>query len=453
MLTPYLPTGAIASYLFVTALLPNDPRSVLQKMASSEPTRSTNKRANDISWECVAEFLTLQDMLASRVVCKDWNRSLEESLSPRQCAAWLSQRLLRENLYLTGDLRLWKDASNSNSKDSIDAMARVLAHDSASPIRTLLDTLRVVKVFPSQAAVAFSAPYGRHCIPLHWDDVIEGALPTEYDTCQRGEQSCAACRLVGRIPRRTRFRAPTEDCIDDFYDILRAESDSTRPTCTNDYVELKRYYPSCTPNLPPDLICPVCRISTERTLQLTEISYVSTEESSGWNEVQLSLTPVRDTVPQTTRQRQNDSWRDQLYAADSFPPAPYRDVSIPIDHPPPRASNSKHCLAIHCDHCRQFGVLAPVAVCGQGQFHCQDRLRYVDFGKDRSLTGAVFVRQQCSHPDCNRPTLCHRCCRSNVHRNDDTTNGVTTTMHSHCETCQLTFCTEHHWQSTVCHHW
>jgi hypothetical protein len=427
-------------------------------------TRTTLLVGKEISWEWVAEFLTLQDMLASRVVCKEWNQSLEETLSPRQCGIWLSRRLLRENLYLTDNIGSWKDASNAN--ESIEMMARVLFHDnnSVSPVRTLIDSLRVVHVFPSQAAVAFSAPYGRHCIPLHWDDAIEAVLPTEYEACRRGEQACAACRLVNRIPRRTRFRGePTDDCIDDFYDILRGDTAAATGAnvAANEYVELKKYYPSCTPNLPPDLICPVCRVSNERTLQLTEVSYASTEESSSWNTVKLSLTPVRDnantnnnaTTQTIPRQRRNDSWRDQLYAVDSFPPAPYRDVNIPIDHPPPRAANAKHCLAIHCDHCRQFGILAPAAVCGQGQFRCQDRLRYLNFGKDRSLTGAVFVRQQCSHPNCNRPTLCHRCCRTNVHRNDDTTNGLTTAMQSHCETCQITFCTEHHWQSTCCHHW
>jgi hypothetical protein len=448
-------------------------------MAHSEPTRSTNGtsqcQGNEmVSWEWVAEFLTLQDMLTSRVVCKEWNQSLEETLSPRQCGVWLSRRLMRENLYLTDNIGLWKDASN----ESIDMMASVLVHDnnSVSPVRTLIDTLRVVKVFPSQAAVAFSAPYGRHCIPLHWDDTIEAVVPTEYEACQRGEQACAGCRLVNRIPQRTvtRFRGDeaTDDCMDDFYDILRGDTATATATAAaaganidaNEYVELKKYYPSCTPNLPPDLICPVCRVSSERTLQLTEVSYASTEECSGWNTVTSSLTPVRDdttinantTQNAISRQQRNNSWRDQLYAADSFPPAPYRDVNIPIDHPPQRVANAKHCLAIHCDHCRQFGILAPVAVCGQGQFRCQDRLRYLNFGKDhRSLTGAVFVRQQCSHPNCNRPTLCHRCCRSNVHANDDTTgtNGLTTTMQSHCGTCHITFCTEHHWQSTCCHHW
>lgn len=421
---------------------------------------------NEISWEWVAEFLTLQDMLSSRVVCKEWNQSLEETLSPRQCGIWLSRRLLRDNLYLTDKLGLWKDASN----ESIEMMARVLTLNESvnvvSPLKTLIGILRVVKFFPNQAAVAFSAPYGRHCIPLHWDDNIETVLPTEYEACHRGEQVCAACRLVNRIPRRTNFRGePTDDCIDDFYDILRgdtAAADGANTVDPFEYVELKKYYPSCAPNLPPDLICPVCRVSTERTLQLTEVSYASTEESSTWNTVKLSFTPVRDNentnanVAQTTitRQRRNNgSWRDQLYAADSFPPAPYRDVNIPIDYSPPRFANAKHCLAIHCDHCHQFGILAPVAVCGQGQFRCEDRLRYVDFGKERSLTGAIFVRQQCSHRFCNRPTLCHRCCRTNVHRNDDTTNGLTTTMQSHCETCQITFCTEYHWQSTCCHHW
>jgi hypothetical protein len=431
-------------------------------MTQPEPTRSSSTSStlgNEISWEWVAEFLTLQDMLSSRIVCKEWKQSLEETLSPRQCSIWLSRCLLRENLYLTDNLGLWKDASN----ESIELMARVLTlNNSVSPVRALIDTLRVIKVFPSQAAVAFSAPYGRHCIPLHWDDNIEAILPTEYEACHRGEQACAACRLVNRIPGRTNFFGETtDDCIDDFYDILRG--DTADAADADKYVELKKYYPSCAPNLPPDLICPVCRVSTERTLQLTEVSYASTEESSSWNTVKLSLTPVRDstdtnttqttTTTATTRQRRNGSWRDQLYAADSFPPAAYRDVNIPIDHPPPRATDAKHCLAIHCDHCRQFGILAPAAVCGQGQFRCEDRLRYLNFGKDRSLTGAVFVRQQCSHPSCDRPTLCHRCCRTKVHRNDDTTNGLTTTMQSHCETCQITFCTEHHWQSTCCHHW
>jgi hypothetical protein len=433
-------------------------------MTQPEPTRSrsiSSTLGNEISWEWVAEFLTLQDMLSSRAVCKEWKQSLEETLSPRQCGIWLSRRLLRENLYLTDNLGLWKDASN----ESIEMMARVLTHDNNSilPVRALIDTLRVVKVFPSQAAVAFSAPYGRHCIPLHWDDNIETVVPTEYEACHRGgEQACAACRLVNRIPRRTNcHNEPTDDCIDDFYDILRGGT--AAGATSNEYVELKKYYPSCTPNLPPDLTCPVCRVSAERTLQLTEVSYASTEESSSWNTVKLSLTPVRDntdtnananaTQARITRQRRNDSWRDQLYAANAFPPAPYRDVNIPIDHPPQRAANAKHCLAIHCDHCRQFGILAPVAVCGQGQFRCEDRLRYLNFGTDRSLTGSVFVRQLCSHPNCDRPTFCHRCCRTNVHRNDDTTNGLTTTMQSHCDTCQITFCTEHHWQSTCCHHW
>jgi len=399
----------------------------------------------EISWEWVAEFLALPDVTASCLVCRAWNRSIQETVSPRQCAIWLSKRLQEEGLYLTGNVGSWRSASD----ESIEAITRTLIKNSTvPPLRTLCDTLRVMSAFPKQAAVTFSAEYGRHCVPLQWDTRMEAVVPVPNDSCRR--PSCTACRL--QIPRRTRFRetAPTDDCVDDYFDILGDNGQ---------YVELKKYYPACVPSLPADLHCPICNVASERTLQLTEFSYISSTEANNWNEVQLTFTPAT-MLESPDHAASSKSWKHILYAADSFPPAPFRDVSIPIDRPPPRNVTAKHVLAIHCESCEQFGLLGPAVVCSQGQFQCQDRLRYINFGNapNRSLTGAVMVRRQCSHPKCNRPTLCHRCCRTNVHRNEDATNGAaageqTTTLQSHCETCQLTFCIEHHWQSTVCHHW
>jgi len=221
-----------------------------------------------------------------------------------------------------------------------------------------------------------------------------------------------------------------------------------RDYVTPNSLELKKYFMSCVQNLPADLYCPVCQIQTEMTLMLSEISYQSLEAAPRHQDVQLTFTPR----PQQDWPK--EAWQECLFPPNSFPPPPYRDVSIPFRQFPLRHEpDAKHCLSIHCNHCHQFGLLAPVNVCSHDQFHCHNTGRIVRQQRNfpASLCGAVFVRQQCSQPNCHKATFCNDCSRSLNHRNYDNENN--TALKSRCDNCNLVLCKEHAWLSTVCHHW
>ena len=193
----------------------------------------------------------------------------------------------------------------------------------------------------------------------------------------------------------------------------------------------------------------------------------------------------------------------------TFPPPMYCDMAIPCRTTPiPYKPDNKHAISLHCTSCNEFGILAPASICWDPNFPCHQRGMYLtdrqqddqdpvedndghqasmkalatdpsindDDGKNDgsrfrridptpTMVGGMIVRTRCSTAGCNRPTLCWQCHHSIWHHpyDDGGTNwmnysqanlGSPTVRHSsHCPSCRETYCHEHAWLCTICHHW
>ena len=191
-----------------------------------------------------------------------------------------------------------------------------------------------------------------------------------------------------------------------------------------------------------------------------------------------------------------------------FPPPLYCDMAIPHRASPlPYKRDNKHALSIHCSSCNEFGILAPASVCWDQSFPCHQRGLYlsdqqqqdgsaekakdesrpkttpksalqinengfdesIDDGSqhqiDPTMIGGILVRTRCSAAGCERPILCGQCHHAIWH--EPYGNGGTNWMgvsqsnlasptirhSSHCPSCRETYCHEHAWLCTICHHW
>jgi hypothetical protein len=147
-------------------------------------------------------------------------------------------------------------------------------------------------------------------------------------------------------------------------------------------LRLDVYHNKCIPNLPSDLVCPVCRVIDRRTLMLTEISYVTepgTERRFGVGRMQqgrplvqaeidsLTFTPA---AARRSPEGENEgigepiTTRSDRELVESFPPR-YGEPFLynHVNHRDREADmNRKHAISIHCEGCGSFGVLAPAAV-------------------------------------------------------------------------------------------
>lgn len=72
--------------------------------------------------------------------------------------------------------------------------------------------------------------------------------------------------------------------------------------------------------------------------------------------------------------------------------------------------NAKEAVSIHCVGCNQFGVLSPAEPCFvPKKLHCVVDVSDTHAGSSRSVRKKVFVRSQCTTPDCLYPVKCSGC--------------------------------------------
>jgi len=312
----------------------------------------------------IASFLKLQDILACRLTCVEGLNQVHSSLTVKDCAILLSLVLQTRRVVVTGNTQQWKDAGN----DAFDAIQCMKQLDTAAtnPLDTLLRIMRVLLHLPSQLAVCYSSKYGRFCAPCH---AHSGSMQREaYSKCSRGKQNCSTCAF--KIPPRA-ISSPGENEegeeegeFDNIYSVLSITARETKNSRAMYSLDLEHFHCKCVPNIPPDLICPLCRENTRRTLLLTAFSYQS--ELSAAREqpghMSLSFTPLLEPMKKRARKHQHTQ------ASERFPPPEYSDMFLP------RASGSrllryqfrqdcKHAMSIHCTSCQKFGLIAPSRIC------------------------------------------------------------------------------------------
>ena len=439
----------------------------------------------DVAFSDICDFLTFHEALQMRLLGRHLRDLVEECLTEDQCSSFLEKKLKRENAYVFHDTREWREATQTD----YTILKKVINPNNTSkpkdlfPFRTLLNLIKIMGALPMEAAIGYSARYGRVVIPQDEQVRIMIAEAEEeprsngrmYGPCLcPKDQKCQGCKLIDNIPTRkeivtTEGRVDEEGySVDDFYSCSR-QSDGEEVK-----VELKTYYPVCVPNLPSNLQCPVCRESSRRTLFLTEVSYQSSETSRDFRSTPLTFTPLKTDETGSKRPRLEETWRDRLFPKDSYPPAPYREdgvhKNVPIEHTP----DKKTCISIHCENCKQFGLLAPAVPCHTLGFPCEAIRAQPQDGSVRDELydadlGVVLVRRQCNaagEQPCSKAPLCTKCSSEVWHhvwegRPDDrqqhhaylNNHGINFIVFcSSCVTCDLRLCHEHAWMSTVCHH-
>ena len=428
---------------------------------------------------------------------------VQECLTEERCATFLRERLEKDNMYVFHDTSEWEEATQT---DPI-ILQKVIrggggARTTASgcdgpfskssdrfPFHTLLHIMEVMRMVPMEAAIAYSSRYGRILIPQ--DEQVRCFLSDQrgageeprwfgqiHDSCPcKPGMECQGCKLIDNIPARKDFVTTLGRTIEEGYSVDDFYTKRLQTKEPNVEIELKTYFPVSVPNLPPTLCCPLCRVSSRRTLFLTEVSYQSSETSTNYRTTPLTFTPLKSNHdPESKRQRRDATWKDRLFSKDSYPPPPYREdgihKNIPIEH----TSDAKSCISIHCENCKRFGLLAPAVPCHTTGFPCE---AVRSQPQDQSLRdelyqadlGAVLVRHRCNAgglgSPCNKAPLCHRCCfeiwhhvwearppgrehHQHAYLNNHGINFIV--FCSSCRTCDLRLCHEHAWLSTVCQH-
>jgi hypothetical protein len=400
-----------------------------------------------LPWELIAEFLTLTEILTTRLVSRSVI-SWVHDLSPQTCGAMLEQALKSRNMHLV-PRGSWEDAVQDQQ-----GIADMLIRDNiqhSSPLDITLRCFRVLKSIPMEVAVAFNGEYGRHCIPLEYN--VDKHI-TEFKlqkACSR--RKCKTCQL---------FIPACEDPDTTINKYL------TVPDKHGKKIDLTRFYNKCVPNLPPDLICPSCRCSDKRTLVLSVLSYPS--NSATTKSTLLTYTPLQqegttthgkietgdnEEEPVPPRKRPRIASPKQSFA---FPPI-CNDLSIPTRRAPlEQDSNIKHAIAIHCVSCTKFGVVAPAGPCLNERFPCHERARLVTVGRHATTIGGIYVRRKCSNQRCLQAVSCETCSREVWHlaydRQDRSNSVGVATVKTRCEHCNIRYCNDGQCArlTSVCHH-
>jgi hypothetical protein len=421
----------------------------------TEHSLETADWENRLPWEIMAEFWTLPEVMTMRQVSPSVCDAMQE-LSPQKCANLLETALRKRNLH-TIPFGTWK-----NHTQDAERLGEVLRRDAQrnngadTAATTAFDVMmryfRVMKYLPKDdVAVGFSAKYGRHCIPLQWNEEKKTTEAVIYPSCTR--DNCRTCRL----------RVPTADDVDEWeiYDHVNATGKNGRR------LKLTSFYNKCMPNLPPDLVCPCCRSTDGRTLVLSSYSYKSSSVAT--RQTLLTYTP-RDNDENEDNSEDSESDGDEddaeqeravkrarreVRRPEAFDfPSMYTERMLPSlsDGHRHLSADSKHAVAIHCVSCQQFGILAPSGLCWHDAFPCHDRKRKVEFGKYSSLVGGVLVRRACAMKDCLGTVLCRACSSSSTH--EAFWGALTVAYKNSCQSCKNgPFCSEHAYLATVCHHW
>lgn len=454
-----------------------------QAMAKSTP----EMEVIDVAFSGICDFLTFPEALQMRTLGRRLRELVDECLTEDQCAIFLERKLQRENVYLFDDTREWKEATQNN-RNTMKKVIRPTVFPKSNdlfPFHSLLNVVKVMNALPMEAAIGYSSRYGRVVIP-HEEHIrcmiAEGEEEPRFHgrvygpcPCPKDDE-CQGCKLIDNIPVRqdlvsTEGRVHDEGySVDDFYTCSRTTDGGKGVN-----VELKKYYPVCVPNVPSNLQCPVCRVSSRRTLFLTEVSYQSSETCRDYRFTQLAFTPRPTEEDGSKRPRREDTWRDRLFPTKhAYPPPPYREDCVHKNVPLEHTADKKTCISIHCENCKQFGLLAPAVPCHTLGFPCESVRAQPQEGSVRDELyqadlGAVLVRRKCNaavETPCNKAPLCTQCSSEIWHhvwegRPDGrqqhhaylNNHGINFIVFcSSCRTCDLRLCHEHAWLSTICHH-
>jgi hypothetical protein len=407
-----------------------------------------------LPWGVVTDFLEVKDVLNGRAVCIGWKLGIEEGLSMDWCERHLSLALKHRNCVLippTGISVLdasWNKGATQEKLRSLFVQNRLQKHDITTNMvetnhwKQFLLSSRVVRSIPQSLTVAFSNEDGRFCISTEQNNTMK---------CQ--PMICSDCPL-------------RPNTIKDYR--------RTRETSTsNDSMLNERYHEiDGSLNLAKcperSFVCPNCH--TKESLVLGDFSYKSTPDYSTLRLLHdiLTFTPCQE-VSYSTAVSENEPIDLNIIASSRrvpkklklsvesevpFPPR-YVEMALPTrEEPIPMPKDAKFGISIHCTHCRDFAILAPAAVCWHSDFVCHKRgqVTYQD-GKEITL-GGVLVRSKCSAPNCQKATSCPDCSHRVWHDPYTRTGGSSHVRRSsHCVTCKETYCSEHAWLSTTCHHW
>jgi hypothetical protein len=449
---------------------------------------------SSLPWEVIGSYLQLNDVLNLRLTSTSLTRTLSETISPSTCARYLAGILHPQHFYVCSDTRQWKTTSSNDSELLEQLFINKKNTSSSFPLDQLLKICRLLQNIPQQAAIGYNGKYGRYILPMN----PKNGEPKKFSKCTR--QNCTSCKVVkppllGQRDFDTETSLTFRLTVDSFVEITNAQG---MPLDLHIFTEGK-----CIPNLPPDLCCPQCCITDRRTLLLSSMSYQSDTPSANHQQQLPTLTPKlfdddfdcdesdddldegihsnddddhpsdedvddpqaqeRTAARRRRQQQQNGANKRQKLShhhfLDNFPPL-YNDHGIPLrQRAIPYDADCKHALALHCTHCH-FGILAPATPCfsGNNRFPCYLLGRQLT-DKYGTIVGGMLVRSRCSVQDCDSATLCGACQSSNqhapygTHPTDNHNETDTVQFSSHCSTCHQSYCTEHAWHSTVCHHW
>jgi hypothetical protein len=489
-----------------------------------------------IPWDRVAAYLPFEDILSARLCCKDWLWQWHELIGPDQCASMLSAVLHERNLYLAQDTtgNNWKAAAAATARQA-ESLEYIFCSQSTTTTTTttttryamdiLLRYLRVMHYLPQEAAVCYSGKSGRHCrpvVPVVQEDSDADQknayhyFPTKlytYPPCHRGKRrNCPTCRV--KIPAvqpieqggddgesgseeeqaeeeeqqqapvaaaaaaRDDDPPPQDDDplpvgnqkLDDFYQIQ---------TSSGEHLRLDTYINKCIPNLPSDLTCPICRVTNQRTLQLTEVTYQSAPGTQRREHVTMPLTFTPneeddvdddddqkprayspDSSPEilasSKRRRLHEDPDDAANAVDdsssepdeTFPPI-YQELFIPTtDEFQKPAEDCKTAISIHCQGCRQFAIIAPAVACLNSKFPCHSKT--MQSGDPAIVIGGVLTRTRCRVSDCGCAALCRACSSLSKTMHYSRDNSSIDFRLLQCRNCKRRCCWLHERQNANC---
>ncbi|CAJ1970266.1 unnamed protein product [Cylindrotheca closterium] len=401
--------------------------------------QSNDHPALSLPWEMILGFCTFDEILTVRSVSRGLHAVIANAISSEFCLNFLKRYMKWKNMYYIPHLEEWKTAATQDSVESIFSM------DSSLYLDTLLQVLRVIKYLPVSMAVAFDAKHGRHCLPLQWNPSKQSSEFMTFSSSGRNSLQFKTEPRLRPLNHSTNTTSTSNASNNNIYGHLELHNERGQP------LDLQTYLNASAPNMPENLICPICK---NRTLVLSEFSYVCEpgSEDERPSHVQLSWTPRKDGNDSCNNEAGTTEEKRQVKEGclHSFPPME-DDMAIPTrSRPLSLKRDCKFTISIHCT-CRQFGVLSPAGVCWNQSFCCAERGRAIG---DKTI-GGVLVRQKCSSNDCNRPVSCPQCTHNRTHEGymDESGESLPVIRGSHCDVCKLTFCDEDAWLSSISHHW
>jgi hypothetical protein len=157
----------------------------------------------------------------------------------------------------------------------------------------------------------------------------------------------------------------------------------------------RTFVPTCVPNLPNDLACPVCNVSDRRTLILTEMTYRCADEASA-REQFLTFTPAGWDHASAHDNSENSSTEGNDETDNDTPSSTSLSCAHHTTNFPPLHDQAfisgdriclrgyKHGIAIHCSNCFQFATFTPARRCPRYDCRCFRMLDNALSGREKS---------------------------------------------------------------------